>query len=191
LTATQTPTRARYQATAPVRVPRPVPGESRPTGLRLVRPGERTPQARLRRRRLVLAGLATSVCAGLFGVVAEHAVLAQQQFRLANLQTQAATEQAHNQALQLQVARLESPSRIVAEARTKLGMVPPAAITYLVPGHPGATKVKGQPATPPTTSPPPHATTNGSGSGTAAATASGSSNSSSSSSASTTATSAP
>ncbi|MHB1444488.1 MAG: FtsB family cell division protein [Acidimicrobiales bacterium] len=154
MTATQRPTRASIQSAA-LAAPRPAPRRPpRPTPLRVVAPGERTPQARLRRRRLVVFGLAALAVVGLFGVVAEHTILAQQQFRLASLQSQAATEQARNQALQLQVAQLQSPSRIVSEARTKLGMVPPAGITYLVPGQKGV-KVKGQ-ATPtptPTTSP--------------------------------------
>ena len=153
MTATQRPTRAGYGsgAPAPARAPRPAPDTRRAPALRLVRPGEVTPQVQLRRRRLVLAGVVVSVCAALFGVVGEHAILAQQQFRLANMQAQAAADAARNQALQLQVAQLQSPGRIVSEARTKLGMVPPAGITYLVPGHPAATKVKGQPAVTPTT----------------------------------------
>jgi len=150
VTATQLPTRASVQSAA-LAAPRPVPRrQPRPTPLRVVAPGERTPQARLRRRRLVVFGLAALAVIGLFGLVAEHTVLAQQQFRLASLQGQAATEQARNQALQLQVAQLQSPSRIVSEARTKLGMVPPAGITYLVPGQKGA-KVKGQATPTPTT----------------------------------------
>ena len=39
--------------------------------------------------------------------------------------------QAENQRLRLDVARLESPSRIVAEAQARLGMVPPAVVIYL------------------------------------------------------------
>jgi len=151
MTATQRPTRAGYGAGAPARAPRPAPDARRAPALRLVRPGEVTPQAQLRRRRVVLAGVVASVCAGLFGLVGEHAILAQQQFRLAHMQSEAATEAARNQALQLQVAQLESPGRIVSEARSKLGMVPPAGITYLVPGHAGTNKVKGQPAVTPTT----------------------------------------
>ena len=158
MTATQRPTRASVQSAA-LAAPRPAPRrQTRPTPLRVVAPGERTPQARLRRRRLIVFGLATLAVMGLFGLVAEHTVLAQQQFRLASVQSQAATEQARNQALQLQVAQLQSPSRIVSEARTKLGMVPPAGITYLVPGQRGA-KVKGQAAPIPTTSPTTTATT--------------------------------
>ena len=151
MTATQRPTRAGYGQAGPARVLRPAPDGRRAPVLRLVRPGEVTPQAQLRRRRLVLAGVVASVCAGLFGLVGEHAILAQQQFRLANLQARTATAAARNQALQLQVAQLESPGRVVSEARSKLGMVPPAGITYLVPGHPGPNKVKGQPAVTPTT----------------------------------------
>jgi len=152
MTATQRPTRASVQAAA-LAAPRPAPRRPpRPTPLRVVAPGERTPQARLRRRRLIVFGLAALAVVGLFGVVAEHTVLAQQQFRLASLQSQAATEQARYQALELQVAQLQSPARIVSGARSKLGMVPPAGITYLVPGQKGA-KVKGQATPTPTTTP--------------------------------------
>ncbi|HUZ43572.1 MAG TPA: septum formation initiator family protein [Acidimicrobiales bacterium] len=151
MTATQRPTRASVQSAA-LAAPRPAPRRPpRPTPLRVVAPGERTPLARLRRRRLIVFGLAALAVIGLFGLVAEHTVLAQQQFRLASLQSQAAAESARNQALQLQVAQLQSPSRIVSEARTKLGMVPPAGITYLVPGQKGA-KVKGQVTPTPTIS---------------------------------------
>lgn len=139
MTATQRPTRSAASRQAPAGAPRP---ERRPAPLRIVPPGERSPQARRRRRRLLMFGAASLVVVALFGVVVEHAILAEQQFRLSSLQGQAATEEARNQSLQLQVAELQSPSRVVSVARSKLGMVTPSTITYLAPGHQGP-KVQG------------------------------------------------
>ena len=97
---------------------------------------------RARRRRLVAASLALVVAASLLALVASHAALAQGQFRLEKLQRQAAEEQAHYERLRLQVAQLEAPSRVVAAAQQRLGMVPPPGVTYLSPtgastGQPG------------------------------------------------------
>ena len=55
------------------------------------------------------------------------------QAELDRLADQADQEQARFQRLRLEVAQLESPERIVAVAQEKLGMVPPAGVTYLSP----------------------------------------------------------
>jgi cell division protein FtsL len=68
----------------------------------------------------------------LFGVVAFHVLLTQGQLQLQHLQDRDAAVLARNQQLRLQVAELESPTRIVAAAQ-QLGMVPPATVTYLSP----------------------------------------------------------
>jgi len=60
-------------------------------------------------------------------------LLAQGQGPVDRLEAQVSAEQAENQRLRLDVATLESPSRIVAEARSRLGMVPPATVVYLPP----------------------------------------------------------
>jgi cell division protein FtsL len=73
------------------------------------------------------------VIAALFGLVASHVVLTQGQFRLEQLEKQAAEEQARFERLRLQVAQLESPERIVAAAQERLGMVPPPGVKYLSP----------------------------------------------------------
>jgi cell division protein FtsL len=106
------------------------------SGLRVVRPSETSPRIRRRRARLAICSLFALVAAGLFGLVALHVVLTQNQFRLDNLRSQATTEEAKYQRLRLEVAQLESPQRIVAEAQQRLGMVQPPTVTYLTPVNP-------------------------------------------------------
>ncbi len=83
-----------------------------------------------RRRLLVLLGIACVAVVGL-ALVGLHVLIAENQFRLDNLQQQAATEQASYEKLRLQVAQLEAPARIVSQAEGRLGMVQPASVTYL------------------------------------------------------------
>jgi cell division protein FtsL len=91
--------------------------------------------------------VAAMTVAAVFGVVITHVVLAQEQFRLAHLQSKAAAEQAKNEQLKLEVAQLQSPARVVSAAEQRLGMVPPSSVTYLVPGH-AATSSTGAAARP-------------------------------------------
>lgn len=162
--------------TAPVLDPRGAPAppsapRRRPTGaptarpsaegarpqLRVLRPGE-TAQEADRRRLVQLLSVTGLVVAALclFGVVVFHVVLTQNQFRLDALQDQALERQAEYDRLRLEVAQLESPDRIVADAQQRLGMVPAPRITYLTPAvedTPGgrapapATPGKGAPGT--------------------------------------------
>lgn len=67
-----------------------------------------------------------------FGEVLAQVVLAQDQFRLEQLQTTSADQQAKYDRLRLQVAELEAPHRIVATAQ-QLGMIVPPGVTYLAP----------------------------------------------------------
>jgi cell division protein FtsL len=76
------------------------------------------------------------VIAVLFGLVGLHVMLAQNQFRLDRLNSQADAEQARYERLRLQVDQLESPQRIVATAEQKLAMMTPASVTYLTPSAP-------------------------------------------------------
>jgi cell division protein FtsL len=126
MTATPTiPAERRAQPAG--RGPRPRPP------LRVVPDGYRTPQARRRRAR-VRVGVGLLAAVGLlFGLVGIHVVLTEGQFRLQHLQTQANDAQAQYVRLRLQVAQLESPARIVADAQERLGMVAPSALTYLMP----------------------------------------------------------
>jgi cell division protein FtsL len=66
-------------------------------------------------------------------VVACQVVLVQGQQRLDRLDADIATATDRYQQLRLEVARLESPARIVDAATNTLGMVPPPEVTYLTP----------------------------------------------------------
>jgi cell division protein FtsL len=126
--------------TAVSSIPEPRPTrESRRTALELVHPArsarrstERRPSS-ARRRRFMVASALVVLAASLLATVAAHAALAQGQFRLERLQSRADEEQARYERLRLRVAELESPSRVVAVAQKRLGMVPPPGVTYLAP----------------------------------------------------------
>ena len=60
-------------------------------------------------------------------------VLTQGQLDLQHLQAKASAASVRQQQLRLEAARLESPERVVADAR-RLGMVPPSFVRYLTPG---------------------------------------------------------
>jgi cell division protein FtsL len=90
----------------------------------------------IHRRRLLACSVAALAVACVLGLVVSHVALAQGQFELEKLQEKAAQEQAHYERLRLQVAQLESPSRVVAAAQERLGMVPPPGVTYLSPTGP-------------------------------------------------------
>jgi cell division protein FtsL len=127
-----------------------------PRHLRLV--GAEELAAIRRRRRLRLGGvvLVGFVIALLFAAVGMHVVLAQNQFRLDSLDTQAATQQARYQQLRLQVDQLSSPQRIISIAEGKLGMVAPSSVTYLTPAsaRPGSAAANASPGGPPPASAP-------------------------------------
>ena len=122
---------APQRATAPIHAPAPAPRRRPP--LHVVRPDEGPVVDRRRRTRLRITVAVFVAVAGLFGLVASHVVLTQGQFRLQQLETKAAAEQARYERLRLQVAELESPQRIVAAAQERLGMVPPPGVRYLSP----------------------------------------------------------
>jgi len=108
---------------------------SSPTGRLEVVPRRRagTAAPSVRRRRLLGCSVAAVAVACVLGLVVSHVALAQGQFELERLQQKAAEEQAQYERLRLQVAQLESPSRVVAAAQERLGMVPPPGVTYLSP----------------------------------------------------------
>ena len=122
---------------ATARAPRPAPLVA-PTR-RPVAPARRpslevVPERRRRLRTgptVLLGGLLAFVIA--FALVVAQALLVQGQQRLDDLGTQVSQADRRQQELRLQVAQLESPSRIVAAATNDLGMVPPAGVTYLTP----------------------------------------------------------
>lgn len=127
----------------PDRAPRPAEPQRR-APLRVVRPEERKAARRASRRARALAAVTVLiVAAGLFGVVALHVVLTQNQFRLDDVRQQATAEQAKYERLRLEVAELQSPQRIVDTAQQRLGMVTPPDVRYLTP-PPGSTPKSGK-----------------------------------------------
>jgi cell division protein FtsL len=83
-----------------------------------------------RRHLLVSAGIGAVAIVSM-GLVGLHVLIAENQFRLDNLEQQANTQQASYEKLRLSVAQLESPARIVSVAEGELGMQQPGSVTYL------------------------------------------------------------
>ena len=125
---TATRTAARTAERAPARRPaRP----ARAPHLRVVPRDYRSLEARQRRARRLGTLAVVLVGVMVFGLVVAHVALGQGQLRLDRLTARAAADEARNERLQLEVAQLESPERIVAAAQERLGMVPPPGVTYL------------------------------------------------------------
>lgn len=125
------PRRARPTTARPhVKVVRPArPRSAERTGV-LPRTGRAT--VAITRRRVVWAAVSVVAVVAL-AVSACQVLIAQSQFELARLQSDAATAEDRYDRLRLQVAELESPGRIMATAQERLGMVPPPGVTYLTP----------------------------------------------------------
>lgn len=135
------------------------------TGSQSSRPGappsaDRAKVTELRRRRrtaaqrqwrLALAITALLSVIAVFGAAGFHVMLVQSEFRLERLDDAAAVEQQRYEKLRLEAARLAAPERIVAAAQQRLGMVPPAGITYLMAdgSGPDPAAAPGDPASPP------------------------------------------
>lgn len=135
---------------APAPAPRrgPPPGSGAP--LRVLRPEQTRTEAderRLVRQIAIVATIVAALC--VFGVVVFHVVLTQNQFRLESLRDQGADREAEYDRLRLQVAELESPERIIAEAQQRLGMITPPDVIYLTPSI-DQPSVTGDSAPPPT-----------------------------------------
>jgi hypothetical protein len=105
---------------------------------------------------------AVALFVAVFGVVVFQAFLVQGQARLDHLNGQIATERESSKQLQLQLAQLDSPSRIVTAARA-LGMIDAGDIVYLQPAasDDAASRYTAPPTTAGTTTP----TTSGSSAG--------------------------
>jgi cell division protein FtsB len=88
-------------------------------------------RARRRRARLTLTVAASLVAGSLLGVVAINVMIAQDQLRLDRLDAQRNAALAQRGQLQLQLAQLQAPARIVAQAEQRLGMVVPPKLTYV------------------------------------------------------------
>jgi cell division protein FtsL len=106
---------------------------------------------RRRRARLFTALAGTAACFGLFGVVGVQVLLAQGQSEVERLSTEVRRQEEEEERLRLRVAELESPARVVREARERLGMTSPTTVVALAPAS------LADP--PPTTVPAPRATT--------------------------------
>src|SRR5688572_10206405 len=115
------PRQARRAATAarPRHAPRPAPDRARPRReLRVVTRADRLAAAkRAGRARLLVGGAFVLVAVMIFAVVVAHVALAQGQFRLEQLEAETARRQSEFDRLRLQVAELETPVRIGAEAQ--------------------------------------------------------------------------
>jgi cell division protein FtsL len=134
----------------PVRAPRPEATPSTRPHLRVVPADYVSARTRRKRARLVVVLSGIAIAAALFGVVAFHVVLTQNQLDLQHLQAQADAASVRQQQLRLQVAQLESPERVV-DAAQKLGMVPPATVRYLSPNGAAAPPPPAPRPTTPTT----------------------------------------
>jgi hypothetical protein len=116
--------------------------------------------------RLLRLTSASMVVGSLLTVVVGHSILAQDQVRLTDAQTQMASEQAVHRQLLAAVAAAENPARIIAEAK-KLNLVQPSSVKQL-PAVPLDTPI-GQPATTPTTPAPSSGSTSTAAAGQSAA----------------------
>ncbi|MGO9458256.1 MAG: hypothetical protein ACLP62_14630 [Acidimicrobiales bacterium] len=121
-------------ATAARRAPaerreRPAPTRFERPDLRVV--GDAPRRGRSRRGRLAPVLAASLVIGSLLLVVAGHAVLAEGQVRLSAVQSALSTAQAANGQDTLSLAALESPARIVAQAKDRLHMVEAGQIVEL------------------------------------------------------------
>ena len=125
MAATTAPVRTRH----PEAAARPVPTlATAPTSPR-PRPASGGPRRRRTARRAALAS-ASVVLASLLAVVGANAYLTQGQVRLTDLQQQVDNASGLHRDLEARVARLSSPSTVVAEAEHD-GLVPPTRITDL------------------------------------------------------------
>ena len=112
--------------------------DQRDRHLRVVPPNRR---ARAALRLSPRAGVVLTVLlfVALFGVAVSHALLIEGQAKVDDLDQQVAAEQSRYEELRRDVAKLESPQRILGEATGKLGMVPAGDQVWLSPDEPAAT----------------------------------------------------
>lgn len=108
----------------------PLPEERR-RHLRVVRPGER-PRPAFRFRLTPRSGIVVTILlfVALFAVAASHALLIESQGRLDQLDQQVADAQSRYENLQVEVANLEAPPRVLEEAKG-LGMEEPSEVDWV------------------------------------------------------------
>jgi cell division protein FtsL len=117
-------------SSAPRTLRRPAPDDS----LQIVRRRSRKLIKRQSSRRVapvaIIAVILSAAIVG--GVLLEQVVSAQTAFRLSRLTAATQKAQAKNGALLLKASRLGSPARIERYARTRLGMVTPTNVQYII-----------------------------------------------------------
>jgi cell division protein FtsL len=114
--------------------PQTLPEATRDRPLRLVRRRSRKLIKRNSSRRVAPLVILAVILSGaiVFGVLLEQVVLAQTAFKLSRLTKATQSAQAKNGELMLRASRLGSPARIERYARTKLGMVDPSSVQYII-----------------------------------------------------------
>jgi cell division protein FtsL len=93
----------------------------------------------IRRTRLVVFGALAIIVAAMLLVAIGSALVVSQQVRLDSAEQALAAASTRNTDLQVQRAELASPTKVLAVAQTKLGMVTPTTVIYLVPVKIGPT----------------------------------------------------
>lgn len=149
-----------------VTIAEPSPRPGRRSGRRAgrhLRPVAPTRPARKRSPAVpVLVGTGIVIVA-LFGLAAMHALLISGQRQLDDVRRETAAEAEEVRRLRLQVAELEAPDRVLEAARTRLNMVDPGEVGYLLPAGVPVEQTEpirveaAEPPPPPTTVPAPAA----------------------------------
>jgi cell division protein FtsL len=93
----------------------------------------------IRRTRLVVFGALAILVAAMLLVAIGSALVVSQQVRLDSAEQALEAASTRNTNLQVQRAELASPTRVLEVAQTKLGMVTPKSVFYLVPVKLGPT----------------------------------------------------
>lgn len=79
-----------------------------------------------------IIGAAIALAAVVFAVLLAQVILAQSAFKLADLRKDLLAAETKHEELLLEAAKMESPDRIEAIARDRLGMVRPISVEYIV-----------------------------------------------------------
>jgi cell division protein FtsL len=116
--------------------PRPPTQHQRP---RPVAPAQPKAHQHIRRTRLVVFGALAIIVAAMLLVAIGSALVVSQQVRLDAAEQSLTAASTRNTDLQVQRAELASPTKVLKVAQTKLGMVTPKTVIYLVPVKLGPT----------------------------------------------------
>jgi cell division protein FtsL len=115
--------------------PRTLPGPApRDDSLRVVRRRSRKLIKRKSSRRVAPIAIIAVILSGAIvsGVLLEQVMSAQTAFKLSRLTKATQTAQGKNEELLLEASRLGSPARIERYARTRLGMIDPTNLQYII-----------------------------------------------------------